>query len=46
MSEKRSYEKPVLECCGAVSERTLGGSGPAPDGGNTGYNNGQHKGQN
>ena len=35
MSEKRSYEKPVLEYCGPVSERTLGHGGYSVDGGNT-----------
>jgi len=27
ISEKRRYEKPVLEYCGPVSERTLGQNG-------------------
>jgi hypothetical protein len=32
MSERKSYQKPVLEYCGAVSERTLGNtSGSNPD---------------
>ena len=32
MSEKKFYKKPVLEYCGSVSERTLGGpSGPVLD---------------
>ena len=32
-TQKRIYKKPVLEYCGPVSERTLGGSGPYLDGG-------------
>jgi len=35
MSEKKSYQKPVLEYCGPVSERTLGRGGYSMDGGNT-----------
>lgn len=35
MSEKKSYEKPVLEYCGMVSERTLGNNGYSLDGGCT-----------
>lgn len=35
MSEKKSYQKPVLEYCGPVSERTLGRGGYSVDGGNT-----------
>ena len=31
MSEKKPYEKPVLEYCGPVSERTLGKNGYNPD---------------
>ena len=27
ISEKRTYEKPVLEVCGSVGERTLGSGG-------------------
>jgi len=27
IAEKRTYEKPVLEVCGPVSERTLGTNG-------------------
>jgi len=29
MSEKKSYEKPVLEYCGHMTERTLGVGGSA-----------------
>lgn len=32
MPEKRHYEKPVLEVCGSISERTLGNGGTSPDG--------------
>jgi hypothetical protein len=42
-SEKKSYEKPVLEYCGPVIERTLGSGGTSLDGGCTldqkGYGN-------
>jgi len=42
ISEKRTYVKPVLEYCGAVSERTLGGGGCRPDCGcNGGGNDGE-----
>jgi len=30
---KKTYEKPVLEYCGIMSERTLGGGGSCLDGG-------------
>ena len=32
---KRTYEKPVLEYCGEMKERTLGGGGSGFDGGPT-----------
>jgi hypothetical protein len=41
ISAKRTYQKPVLEYCGAVSERTLGGSGTRNDCGNSGQNWGE-----
>jgi hypothetical protein len=50
MSARKIYQKPVLEYCGAVSERTLGGpSGEVLDQGNgskIGFNNGNHYGEN
>ena len=35
MTEKKFYEKPMLEYCGPMSERTLGMNGYTMDGGYT-----------
>jgi hypothetical protein len=41
MMSKKTYEKPVLEYCGEMKERTLGASGSGFDGGpNTKYSGG------
>jgi hypothetical protein len=38
MSEKREYEKPVLEYCGSMTEQTKGGATPiVMDGSNPSY---------
>jgi hypothetical protein len=37
MSGKKLYQKPVLQCCGRVSERTLGGPGYCNDPGNNSH---------
>jgi hypothetical protein len=37
ISEKRPYEKPVLEYCGPVAERTLGQNGSNWDNGQQSY---------
>jgi hypothetical protein len=41
MSGKRLYQKPALEYCGQVSERTLGSGGSSCDGNRTMTQKGQ-----